>query len=99
MKRLVVIGVLASVIVAGAISYYASSKPDGFERAAGILGENHADETGVRAPMPDYQVGGLNSQRLAGGLAGIAGVVVTFVVCVIVGKLVARRRTVENDEE
>ena len=46
----------------------------------------------VAAPMPDYEAPGVDNKRVAGGLAGVAGVFVTFVLCVIIGKLAARRR-------
>lgn len=102
MKRFVFAGLLASLVIAGAISYYASSQPDGFERVAEMSVESEMVETvsPVAAPMPDYEVGGVENKRVAGGLAGVAGVVVTFVLCVIVGRLASRRRgRVENTEE
>ena len=102
MKRFVFSGLLASVVIAGAISYYASSRPDGFERAAEmtVKSETHQTVSAVAAPMPDYEVGGLGNKRLAGGLAGVAGVAATFVLCMVVGKLASRRReSAENSEE
>ena len=37
-NRLIVIGFAASLALAGGASYYASSHPDGFEKAAGEIG-------------------------------------------------------------
>jgi hypothetical protein len=101
MKRFVLPGLLASVVIAGAISYYASSRPDGFERVAEMSVQSEVDETvsPATAPMPDYEVGGLDNKRLAGGIAGVAGVVVTFVLCVIVGRLASRRRKPGEDNK
>lgn len=87
MKRLVILGLLVSAFLAGVVSYYASSRPDGFERTVGILVEDEVAGTTDPAPAPDYK-------------AAIVGVFVTFVLCVIVGSLAARRRgRVEDTEE
>lgn len=35
---LVLVGLALSLVIAGGISYYASSEPDGFEKSAGEIG-------------------------------------------------------------
>lgn len=43
--------------------------------------------------MADYTVDGVDSPRLAGGLAGVVGVVVTLVLAGGIGYAVRRRRS------
>ncbi len=96
MRRFVLAGLAICAIIAGVVSYYASSRPDGLERVAEVLTGGQSTDTGttvpIAAPMADYEVPGVRSKRVAGGLAGLAGVVVTFAICVVVGKFVGRRR-------
>lgn len=93
MKRFVWMMITAALIVAGVLSYFASRHPDGLERVANRLGfEHQASETSpVPAVMPDYEVPGLESRPLSGGLAGVAGVLVVLAVCLIAGKALARK--------
>lgn len=93
MRRLVFWGLAVSVVLAGAISYYASPRPDGLERAGKIVSDiaGPASGDGLPAPMPDYAVPGIRNARLARGLAGAIGVACTFAICFAVGKLVSRR--------
>jgi hypothetical protein len=84
---------LAALLLAGVVSFYASSHPDGLERVATDHGfADSADQHAAAAgPLADYQVTGLEDPRLSGGLAGVAG---AFVVLVLAGGLafVVRRR-------
>ena len=93
MRRLMFLGLAVSVVLACVISYYASPRPDGLERAGQILSDaaESASGDGLPAPMPDYAVPGVRNARLARGLAGAIGVAVTFALCYAVGKLVSRR--------
>lgn len=80
MKRLVAAGLLVALVLAGVVSYYASSSPDGLNKVAEDKGfaataEDHPLED---SPVADYEVRGVSDGRVAGGLAGVLGVVVTF---------------------
>jgi len=102
MKRFVLWGLVVSAVVAGVLSYYASPRPDGLERAAEVLSDTDqsASSDVLPAPMPDYAVPGIHNARLSGGLAGVIGVAATFIVCFLVGKLVSRRsRAADGDRE
>lgn len=93
-------GLLAALLLAGVVSYYASSHPDGLEHVAEQAGfldsaEEHAVADG---PMADYQVKGVDDGRLSGGLAGVAGVVVTLVLAGGLGYAVRRRRPGSEQE-
>ena len=80
--RLVLAGLLlVALVLAGFLSFYASSSPDGLERVAEDHGfidtaEEHAAAEG---PMADYQAKGVDDSRLSGGAAGIAGALVVLV--------------------
>ena len=73
---------LASVLVAGALSYYASSSPDGLEKVAEDKGflETAKDSAVADSPLADYGISGLDNERLSVGLSGIIGVLVTALV-------------------
>ncbi|GAA3229531.1 PDGLE domain-containing protein [Actinocorallia longicatena] len=72
---------LAALVLAGVVSFYASSSPDGLEKVAADKGidakvEDHASKD---SPLADYGVKGVENARLSGGLAGVAGVAVVLV--------------------
>jgi cobalt/nickel transport protein len=76
---LVIVGLALSLLLAGGLSYYASSQPDGFEKSAGEIGFlDTAEESPLKdSPLAEYGVAGVENDRLSGGLAGIIGVAAT----------------------
>ncbi len=82
MKRLLIGGFLVALVLAGFVSYYASSSPDGLEKVAEDKGfiATAEDHDLADSPVADYAVRGVGNERLSGGLAGVLGVVVTFAV-------------------
>lgn len=80
MKRLLAGGFLLALVLAGVVSYYASASPDGLERVAEDKGfiATAQDHDLADSPVADYAVRGVEDSRLAGGLAGVLGVVLTF---------------------
>lgn len=77
MKRFVLIMLILSFAVAGGVSFFASSHPDGLERVAETLGFMGKARPPGLAVLRDYTVPGLNG-FLSNGLAGIIGVIATF---------------------
>ena len=78
-RTLVLIGLAISVLLAVVLSHYASSHPDGLEYVAektGFIGTAE-ESVVVGGPAAGYQVRGVESPRLSGGLAGLLGVAVT----------------------
>ncbi|RCG31806.1 cobalt ABC transporter permease [Sphaerisporangium album] len=78
-RPLLVGGAVVAVLLAGVVSFYASSSPDGLEKVAGDKGLN-AQERGHAlggSPLADYGVKGVGDERLAVGVAGVAGVGIT----------------------
>ncbi|WP_279780705.1 energy-coupling factor ABC transporter permease [Sphaerisporangium sp. TRM90804] len=74
-------GALVAVLLAGVVSFYASGSPDGLERVAGDKGFNANEQEHALggSPFADYGVSGVENERLAVGVAGVAGVAVTIV--------------------
>lgn len=73
-------GLLVALALAGIVSYYASSSPDGLEKVAADQGldANATDHQLADGPLADYGVSGVEDERLSVGIAGVIGVVVTF---------------------
>ncbi|KQZ87696.1 cobalt ABC transporter permease [Phycicoccus sp. Root563] len=77
-RTLVVVGVLVSLFLAGVVSYYASSHPDGLMFVAGEKGflaseKGHATSG---SPFAGYATHGIGDAGLSGGIAGVVGVAV-----------------------
>ncbi|MBE3014347.1 energy-coupling factor ABC transporter permease [Microbispora sp. NEAU-D428] len=94
LRPVLVGGALVAVLLAGVVSFYASSAPDGLEKVAADKGlstqeKPHAAEDG---PLAGYSVKGVENQRLSGGLAGVAGVALTVAAGGGVFYVVRRRR-------
>ena len=92
-RRLVVIGLVVSAVIAGVLSFYASSRPDGLTHVAQSLGfaGTARDSATAASPLAGYAVSGVGDARLSGGLAGLAGVVVTGLVMGALVLLLRRR--------
>ncbi|MBT2213370.1 MULTISPECIES: PDGLE domain-containing protein [Actinomadura] len=75
-KRFFVGFLLVSLVLAGVVSYYASSSPDGLEKVAADKGidSKEKDHSLKDSPLGDYGVKGVGDARLSGGLAGVIGV-------------------------
>jgi hypothetical protein len=92
-RVLLVTGLLVALLLAGVLSYYASSSPDGLDRVAedhGFAGAErpHASDD---SPLAGYDTAGIGDERLSRGTAGVVG---SLVVLVLAGglALVVRRR-------
>lgn len=93
-RTFLLVGLLGSLLLAGVGSHYASSNPDGLEYVAEATGfadtaEPHA---GADGPLADYRVDGVADDRLADGLAGVVGVLVTLLLAAGLTWLLRRRQ-------
>lgn len=99
-RAFLVTGLLLALLVAGVGSYYASTRPDGLESVAEQTGFRDSAEESATAdgPLAGYSTQGVEDDRLSGGIAGAAGVVL---VLVLGGGLfwLLRRRTPEPDRD
>ena len=92
-KSFLIAGFIASLFLAGVVSFYASSNPDGLEKVAEDIGfiETAEDHTYAEGALADYGVKGVENPRLSTGLAGVIGVVATGVVSTGIFMLVRRK--------
>jgi hypothetical protein len=75
-------GLFVAAALALFASPLASSDPDGLERVATDKGfvERAEDHALGDSPVADYSVEGIENDRIATGLSGLAGVLITFAV-------------------
>ncbi len=75
-------GAVISLILAGVVSFYASSHPDGLEKVAEEIGfsETAKDPATAGSALADYGVAGVDDERASVGIAGVLGVFATGVV-------------------
>lgn len=73
-----VVGLAIAVVLAGFVSFYASSSPDGLERVSDTSGfaGTAQDSAASSSPLADYEASGVENARLSTGAAGVAGVAV-----------------------
>lgn len=93
-RKVRIVGLVAALALAGFVSYYASTSPDGLEKVAHDKGIDR--KTGQHAakdsPLADYHLKDVSDARLSGGLAGVIGVGATLAVGTGVFVTVRRRR-------
>lgn len=92
-KKFLAAGFLVSIFLAGVVSFYASSDPDGLEKVAGDIGfiETAKDHTYADGALADYGVKGIENERASVGVAGIIGVIGTAVVAGVMFRFIARK--------
>jgi cobalt/nickel transport protein len=88
-------GLLVAAILAGVVSNFASSSPDGLDNTAlnGCTVDDRGEITGgtcmaqqeqdhqtADSPLADYGIRGIDNEFLSTGLSGILGVAVTFAI-------------------
>ncbi|MFJ9755043.1 energy-coupling factor ABC transporter permease [Streptomyces sp. NPDC101149] len=93
-RRLWITGLVASLVLAGFVSFYASASPDGLEKVAADHGIDSTarQHASAGSPLADYGVKDVDDARLSGGLAGVIGVGVTVAAGSTVFWAVRRRR-------
>ncbi|MFE1308791.1 energy-coupling factor ABC transporter permease [Streptomyces sp. NPDC058755] len=93
-RTLWISGLVASLVLAGFVSFYASADPDGLEKVARDQGIDKRTEQHAAAdsPLAGYGVKDVSNARLSGGVAGVIGVGVTVVAGSAVFWAVRRRR-------
>ena len=92
-------GLLVSLLLAGLVSGFASSSPDGLEKVAEDKGFAQTAEDSALAdgPLADYGVRGVEDERLSTGLAGVIGVGITFAFGLGLFAMVRRGRSSDDD--
>ncbi len=95
------VGLLLALVLAGGVSYYASSRPDGLNRVAKDhgFGDTARDSHAAGSPLADYGLKGISDARLSGGVAGVAGVLVVLALGSGLAYAVRRRSRVSTDQQ
>lgn len=108
-KRFLGFGVgalLVTLVLAGVVSSFASSNPDGLDWVSqrgctvadeGVTGgeciaQRGADHEQADSPLADYGIAGIDNPYLSTGLSGVLGVLATFAIGYGVFWLVRRRK-------
>lgn len=93
-RKFYLIFLLVSIGLAGIVSFYASSSPDGLEKVAEDVGfiETAKDHTLDNSALADYGVAGIENERLSVGIAGILGVLATGVLMYLIIKFISRKK-------
>jgi len=106
-RRFLVAGLLVAFLLAGVVSGFASSSPDGLDRTAlegctvdtagritggTCMAQKEHDHQLGGSPLAGYGIRGIDNPYLATGLSGVLGVAFTFAVGGGVFWLVRRRR-------
>jgi len=92
-RKFYIAGFVVSLFLAGVVSYYASSSPDGLEKVAEDIGfiETAKDHTYADGALADYSVKGIENERASVGVAGVIGVIGTAVVGGALFTFIARK--------
>ena len=92
-KTFLIAGFIASLFLAGVVSFYASSNPDGLEKVAGDIGfsETAKENTNSDGILADYGVKGIDNPRLSTGAAGVVGVAATAAISTGLFALIRRK--------
>ena len=92
-KKFLVSGFVVSLFLAGVVSFYASSDPDGLEKVAEDIGflESAEDHTYADGALADYGVKGIENERASVGVAGVIGVIGTAIVGGALFTFIARK--------
>ena len=93
-KKFYLVFLLVTIGLAGIVSFYASSSPDGLEKVAEDVGfiETAKDHTLDNSALADYGVAGIENERLSVGIAGIIGVIATGLLMYLFIKFISRKK-------
>ena len=93
-KKFYLVFLLVSIGLAGIVSFYASSSPDGLEKVAEDIGfiDTAKDHTLDNSALADYGVAGIENERLSVGIAGILGVIATGLLMYLIIKFISRKK-------
>ena len=92
-KKFLLSGFVISLFLAGVVSFYASSNPDGLEKVAQDIGflDTAKEHTNADGALADYGVKGIENERASVGVAGVIGVIGTAIVGGLLFKFLVRK--------
>ena len=92
-RKFYIVGFIVCLFLAGVVSFYASSSPDGLEKVAQDIGfiQTEKEHTNSDGALAGYEVKAIENERASVGVAGVIGVIGTAVVAGLGFKLIARK--------
>ncbi|MFH2104864.1 MAG: PDGLE domain-containing protein [Parcubacteria group bacterium] len=83
---------LASLVIAGGLSLFASASPDGLEKVAEDRGfVSQAADYPLKVWAPDYVIEWIGNERLGTMLAGVLGIAVLSILIVVIYGIIGLR--------
>jgi cobalt/nickel transport system permease protein len=100
-RALFLVGLVVALVLAGGVSQFASSDPDGLTKVAADHGLDAKEREHDLAdgPLSDYSAKGVDDDRLSGAVAGTAGVALTLVLAGGLFLLIRRKPESERQDE
>lgn len=97
-RKFFALAILISALLAGGVSFYASSSPDGLEKVAEDVGfiETAEDHTFSDFTLSDYGIAGLENARFSVGIAGLIGVLTTALIALGLFRLIRKKAPSKN---
>lgn len=91
MRKKDILAGLAAALILAIFSFLASSSADGLERIAQNQGFISKSISFIKSPIPDYAFPNIDNEKLAGSIAGIMGVLITFILGLGLSKLISKK--------
>ena len=85
---------MGAVLLAAVGVLFAATSPDGIQRLGQQTGIASHARTLISTPLSGYEVSFLGSSWLSKSGAGLAGLALIYVACLLIGRAVARHRRV-----
>jgi cobalt/nickel transport system permease protein len=92
-RRLLIFVGLAALLLASAGFFLASALPDGLERVSALAGLEGKEHATFAAPFPGYEALTLSNPWLRSAAAGLSGLLLTLLVCLLIGRWIAKWRS------
>jgi len=86
--------IIAAILLASVGALFASALPDGLEKLAETLGIADRSRNLVEAPVAEYELRWVDQPLMRKAAAGLLGLGMIYGICLAVGRVLARRRTV-----
>lgn len=101
LNRFTLVALAVVFVIAGIVSFYASSSPDGLESVAEDKSfmETAKDPINGETPFADYGTKGIDNERFSVGLSGVVGVAVVFAAAGGLTLLIRGRRRDDDHAE